>query len=80
MYSACFLTEKCDVSWYPNFYVDSNADEAFSRLSEENIFLGVPKRFVTVPALDVHCNNVRASHGAKVHRLPQDATFYVQSR
>lgn len=49
-------------------------------LLEENIMLWDNVKMKTLPLLDVHSNEIKASHGAKIHRLNKEKLFYLQSK
>ena len=49
-------------------------------LLEENILLGDSVKIKTLPMLDVHSNDVSASHGCRIERLDAKKMFYLQSR
>jgi Fe-S cluster assembly scaffold protein SufB len=49
-------------------------------LHEENIILGKHISIKTLPMLDVHSNDVSASHGCKIERLDDKKLFYAMSR
>jgi len=49
-------------------------------LLEENIILGEWIQIKTLPMLDVHSNDVSASHGARIEKLDAKKLFYAQSR
>lgn len=49
-------------------------------LLEENVLLGDSVKIKTLPMLDVHSNDVSASHGCRIERLDPKKMFYLQSR
>ena len=49
-------------------------------LLEENVIVGKQIKIHTLPRLDVQSNDVRASHGAKVHRLDPIKLFYLTAK
>lgn len=49
-------------------------------LLEENILLGESVKIKTLPMLDVHSDDVSASHGCRIERLDAKKMFYLQSR
>jgi Fe-S cluster assembly protein SufD len=49
-------------------------------LLEENILLHPTARIKALPMLDVRSNDVKASHGAKIHAIDATKLFYMQAR
>jgi Fe-S cluster assembly scaffold protein SufB len=49
-------------------------------LLEEVVLLGNAKYTSLQPILNVASPDVQASHGAKVHKIPLEKLFYMQSR
>lgn len=47
---------------------------------EETYVLGDPVHITTLPTLDVHANEVKASHGATIQRLDPEKKFYLASK
>jgi len=49
-------------------------------LLEENLILGENISIKTLPILNVHSNDVQASHGAKIDKVNSDKLFYMTSK
>ncbi len=49
-------------------------------LLQENILLHPSARIKALPKLDIHSNDVQASHGSKVHTIDDTKLFYMQAR
>lgn len=49
-------------------------------LLEETIILSDEVDIKALPILDIHSNEIAASHGAKIYKLSPDFLFYFQSR
>lgn len=54
--------------------------KASGHLLEENVLLGEKVQLHVIPKLDVHSNDVSASHGAKIHRLDPHKLFYLHAK
>lgn len=67
-------------------YVDGNiviwkdVEKVEGHLAEEQFLLWQPKHLFVRPVLDVQSNDVKASHGAKIHTLDQQKLFYMMSK
>ncbi len=67
-------------------YVDGNIviwksiEKVEGHLEEEQFLLWQPKHLFVRPVLDVQSNDVKASHGAKIHTLDQQKLFYMMSK
>lgn len=60
--------------------IDSGADGADARLSNKNLLLSPQAEIDTQPVLEIHADEVQASHGATVGQLDAHALFYLRSR
>lgn len=58
----------------------SGADESRSRMNTGNLLLSENARVNTKPELEIHAEDVTASHGATIGQLDDDARFYLRSR
>lgn len=56
------------------------ADGADARLENKNLLLSPHAEIDTQPVLEIHADEVRASHGATVGQLDERALFYLRSR
>lgn len=56
------------------------ADESHSEMSTGNLLLSENARINTKPELEIHAEEVTASHGATIGQLDDDARFYLRSR
>lgn len=57
-----------------------NVEKVEGYLSEENIFLGSSGKVRGLPTLLVHSDDVKASHGCNMERIPDEKLFYLRSR
>ncbi len=60
--------------------VSAGADGADARLSNMNLLLSAQAEIDTQPVLEIHADEVKASHGATVGQLDERALFYLRSR
>jgi Fe-S cluster assembly protein SufD len=60
--------------------VAAGADGADARLSNKNLLLSPSAEIDTRPVLEIHADEVKASHGATVGQLDERALFYLRSR
>jgi Fe-S cluster assembly protein SufD len=60
--------------------VAAGADGADARLQTRNLLLSDHAEIDAQPVLEIHADEVRASHGATVGRLDDRALFYLRSR
>lgn len=56
------------------------ADDSHSQMNTGNLLLGENARINTKPELEIHAEDVTASHGATIGQLDDDARFYLRSR
>ena len=56
------------------------ADGTAAHLSNKNLLLSANAEIDTQPVLEIHADEVQASHGATVGRLDDAALFYLRSR
>lgn len=61
-------------------YVHPGADGTEARQSNANILLSARAEIDTKPELEIHADEVVASHGATVGQLDETAVFYMRSR
>ncbi|UFX82975.1 SufD family Fe-S cluster assembly protein [Candidatus Absconditicoccus praedator] len=60
--------------------IEKNCNESKGFLSQENIFLDDTGSIKIIPRLDIYCNQVQASHGAKISKLDPMKIFYITSK
>jgi Fe-S cluster assembly protein SufD len=60
--------------------VQPGADGADAQLTNKNLLLSPHAEVDTKPALEIHADEVKASHGATVGQLDEGALFYLRSR
>jgi Fe-S cluster assembly protein SufD len=56
------------------------ADGADARLENKNLLLSPHAEIDSKPVLEIHADEVKASHGATVGQLDERALFYLRSR
>ncbi len=56
------------------------ADNSHSKMNTGNLLLSENARINTKPELEIHAEDVTASHGATIGQLDDDARFYLRSR
>ncbi|MDR2416187.1 MAG: SufD family Fe-S cluster assembly protein [Candidatus Peribacteria bacterium] len=72
--------EGAEVNMQGEISIAQGVEKAVGHLLEEVILLGNAKYTLLQPVLKVASPDVQASHGAKVHKIPLDKLFYMQSR
>jgi Fe-S cluster assembly protein SufD len=60
--------------------VATGADGADARLQTKNLLLSAHAEIDAQPVLEIHADEVKASHGATVGQLDERALFYLRSR
>lgn len=60
--------------------VEAGADGADARLETKNLLLSPHAEIDAQPVLEIHADEVKASHGATVGQLDERALFYLRSR
>ncbi|MEO8460827.1 MAG: Fe-S cluster assembly protein SufD [Dokdonella sp.] len=60
--------------------IAAGADGSDARLSNKNLLLSANAEIDTQPVLEIHADEVKASHGATVGQLDETALFYLRSR
>jgi Fe-S cluster assembly protein SufD len=82
----------CDVLWrgvadqrsrgilHGAISVAAGADGADARLQTKNLLLSAHAEIDAQPVLEIHADEVKASHGATVGQLDANALFYLRSR
>ncbi len=60
--------------------VEGQAVFTDARQTNRNLLASPDARMHTMPQLIIHCDEVKASHGAATGRLDDDALFYMRSR
>lgn len=60
--------------------VAAGADGADAQLGNKNLLLSAQAEIDTQPVLEIHADEVKASHGATVGQLDERALFYLRSR
>ncbi len=60
--------------------IEAGADGAAAQLGNKNLLLSEQAEIDTQPVLEIHADEVKASHGATVGQLDERALFYLRSR
>jgi len=66
--------------FYGMIKISKSATAADSYLSDKTLLLGHKVKSLTVPALEIKNNNVKASHGVTAQTLNEQELFYLRSR
>ncbi|MBS3743845.1 MAG: SufD family Fe-S cluster assembly protein [Wenzhouxiangellaceae bacterium] len=61
-------------------HIVPGADDSHSEMNTGNLLLSEDARINTKPELEIHAEDVTASHGATIGQLDDDARFYLRSR
>ena len=82
----------CDLRWralaadrgravfHGGIVIQAGADGSDARLSNKNLLLSPNAEIDAQPVLEIHADEVKATHGATVGRLDETALFYLRSR
>lgn len=79
-YILSFVWDEWQVSLDANIKIEEWVTNVEWHLLEENLILWEKVKIKTLPMLDIHSNDVVASHGAKIDRLDKDKLFYMTSK
>jgi Fe-S cluster assembly protein SufD len=60
--------------------IRAGADGTVADLSNKNLLLSANAEIDTQPVLEIHADEVKATHGATVGQLDPTALFYLRSR
>lgn len=83
---------RCDLVWrglgadrgravfHGGITIRAGSDGAAAHLSNKNLLLSPHAEIDTQPVLEIHADEVQASHGATVGQLDERALFYLRSR
>lgn len=80
IYALSLLWNKADAKVTWGVVLWPNAVKSAGFLLEENLLLWKKIRIHTLPKLDVHTNDVQASHGATIDRLDENTLFYLSAK
>jgi len=61
-------------------HIHPGADDSHSDLNTGNLLLGQAARLNVKPELEIHAEEVTASHGATIGQIDDNAVFYLRSR
>lgn len=61
-------------------HIHAGADDSHSDLNTANLLLSEAARINTKPELEIHAEEVTASHGATIGQIDDDALFYLRTR
>lgn len=61
-------------------HIHPDADDSHSDLNTGNLLLSESARINTKPELEIHAEDVTASHGATIGQIDDDALFYLRTR
>lgn len=83
---------RCELTWrglgadrgravfHGGILIRAGADGTSAQLSNKNLLLSPHAEIDTQPVLEIHADEVQASHGATVGQLDANALFYLRSR
>ncbi len=74
------VKEDSDVHVDWSIFIGKNIQKVEWHLLEEQFLLWNPKNLFVRPILDVHSDDVKASHWAKIHTLEAEKLFYMMSK
>lgn len=84
--TACALTwrglgnDRGRVVFHGGIMIRAGADGTAAHLTNKNLLLSPHAEIDTQPVLEIHADEVQASHGATVGQLDESALFYLRSR
>ena len=74
------LADKAHSHIDANIHIAKNTQDAEGHLHEDIVILWESVHIHTTPQLDIHANQVKASHGAAIHRIDGNNLFYLSSK
>lgn len=63
-----------------NIHIKKWYKQVAGHLLEENIIIWEETKIKALPMLDIHSNDVQASHGVKIEKINEKKLFYILSR
>lgn len=66
--------------FYGNILMERGCTGADGTLEEHNLLLSKGSKIEAIPALEIHHNEVQASHSATLERMDDEKLFYLESR
>jgi Fe-S cluster assembly protein SufD len=61
-------------------YIGPWIEKSEWHLTEKNIIMWKKTKVNVVPILDVHSNDIKASHGASIDKLSEEDLFYLRAK
>lgn len=71
---------QADINIEGGIYIGPGIEKSEGYLTEKNIILWKNTKVNVVPILDVHSNDIKASHGASIDKLQEEDLFYLRSK
>jgi Fe-S cluster assembly protein SufB len=69
-----------DIEVDGNIKIDKWLEEIEANIFEENVFLWDTGKIRAIPALEIHSQDIRASHSLKIEKISNEKLFYLRSR
>jgi Fe-S cluster assembly protein SufD len=72
--------DRSRIAFHGGIAIRAGADHTSAHLSNKNLLLSEHAEIDTQPLMEIHADEVVASHGATIGQLDQNALFYLRSR
>ncbi|HMT01041.1 MAG TPA: SufD family Fe-S cluster assembly protein [Candidatus Absconditabacterales bacterium] len=73
-------TNHSDLDIKAGITIEKDIEKGEGHLTEDNLILGKKVKIKSLPLLDIQSNDVKASHGAKIHQFDPSKIFYMTSK
>ncbi len=74
------VSDEAKNSFYGNIKMNDSCQGSTGRLEEHNLILSSGAKIDAIPALEIHCDEIQASHSATLERVDEEKLFYLKSR
>lgn len=72
--------EKSKASLYGNIFIDQNCSQVSSSFQSKHLIISKEAQIISYPELEIHCDDVKCSHGSSTGSLQTEELFYLESR
>jgi len=80
LFSKGAVTDEAVSSFYGTVQMEPGSNGAKGHLEEHNLLLSPTAKIDAVPALEIHHDDVQASHAATLEKVDAERLFYLQAR
>lgn len=72
--------DKSKASLYGNIFIDQNCSQVSSSFQSKHLLISKEAQIISYPELEIHCDDVKCSHGSSTGSLQTEEIFYLESR